>query len=162
MKNTAPPSPLATKQRAALRARAHELDPVVIIGSDGLTPSVVKEIDANLKAHELIKVRVLGDDRDARLSYLQTICDELGASAVQHIGKLLVLWRMRPDEPRAVKPADGKRGPKSVILVKPSRSGRRPPTRKKATVLGSQRVTAGGKIKKSKPRQKSIKRSNDA
>ncbi len=84
---------LTPAEKKALKAQAHALDPVVLIGDKGLTPNVVKEIDMNLNAHGLIKVRVAGDDREARLEYAQAICDETGAALVQHIGKLLVLFR---------------------------------------------------------------------
>lgn len=87
---------LTPDQRRALRASAHGLKPVVSIAEHGLTPSVLKEIDINLTAHELIKIRVYGDDRDAREAYLQQICTELDAAPVQHIGKLLVVWRPAP------------------------------------------------------------------
>lgn len=88
---------LSSEQRRQLRAQAHGLNPVVAIAQQGLTESVLKEIDACLKAHELIKIRVYGDDREARESFLQTICDTLEAAPVQHIGKLLVVWRSRPE-----------------------------------------------------------------
>lgn len=84
---------LTADERRALRARAHGLDPVVSISQNGLSESVLKEIDASLNSHELIKVRVYGDDRDAREAYLAEICEKLGAAAVQHIGKLLVVYR---------------------------------------------------------------------
>lgn len=87
---------ITTEQRRALRARAHALNPVVSISENGLTESVVKEIDNSLKAHELIKVRVYGDDRGQRESWYAEICATLSAAPVQHIGKLLVLWR--PEE----------------------------------------------------------------
>lgn len=84
---------LTPEIRRALRARAHALKPVVAIAENGLTEAVIKEIDACLKSHELIKIRVFGDDRALRESYLAEICATLGASPVQHIGKLLVVWR---------------------------------------------------------------------
>jgi putative YhbY family RNA-binding protein len=93
---------LSSVQRRELRARAHGMNPVVSISENGLTDSVLKEIDTNLKAHELIKVRVYGDSREDRLAYLERICTELNAAAVQHIGKLLVVYRPNP--------ADGKAG----------------------------------------------------
>ncbi|MEN3029707.1 YhbY family RNA-binding protein [Chromobacterium amazonense] len=80
-------------QRKYLQGLAHGIDPVVMIGNNGLTESVVREIAINLDAHELIKVRVLGDDREARVAMFEQICDELGCAPIQHIGKLLVLWR---------------------------------------------------------------------
>jgi len=87
---------LTPAERADLRAQAHALNPVVMIGGDGLTPAVIREIDANLKAHELIKIRVLGDDREQRAAFMDRICGALDAAPVQHIGKLLVIWRPRP------------------------------------------------------------------
>ncbi|WP_341238097.1 ribosome assembly RNA-binding protein YhbY [uncultured Limnobacter sp.] len=94
---------LTPAEKKALKAQAHALDPVVLIGDKGLTPNVVKEIDMNLNAHGLIKVRVAGDDREARLEYAQTICDETGAALVQHIGKLLVLFRPKAEDTEKAK-----------------------------------------------------------
>lgn len=84
---------LAPDQRQYLKGLAHSLNPVVMIGNNGLTDAVIREIAINLDAHELIKVRVLGDDRDARVAMYDKICDDLDAAQVQHIGKLLVLYR---------------------------------------------------------------------
>lgn len=88
--------PLPSAVRRALMAKAHALHPVVIIGHNGLTDAVMHEIDVSLRAHELIKVRVVGDDRLARSAALDRICAELDAAAVQQVGKLLVLWRPAP------------------------------------------------------------------
>lgn len=88
---------LTSAQVRELRAQAHGLNPVVSISENGLTDSVLKEIDLSLTAHGLIKVRVYGDSREDRLSYLERICSELSAAAVQHIGKLLVIYRPQPD-----------------------------------------------------------------
>ena len=85
---------LTVKQRQYLKGLAHDLQPVVIIGNNGLTESVTKEIDLNLKAHELIKVRVLGDEREAREAMIEEICVATNANFVQHIGKLIVLYRV--------------------------------------------------------------------
>jgi len=89
---------LTSAQVRDLRAQAHGLNPVVSISEQGLSDSVLKEIDNSLKAHELIKIRVYGDSREARLMYLEQICAELSASPVQHIGKLLVVYRENPDK----------------------------------------------------------------
>ena len=89
---------LTPAQRRDLKARAHHLQPVVMISDAGLTPQVALEIEANLKAHELIKVRVMGDDRQARMDLVSAICEETGASPVQQIGKILVFYRARPPE----------------------------------------------------------------
>lgn len=84
---------LTTKQISHLRGLAHSLNPVVMIGNQGLTENVLKEIDASLNAHELIKVKVAGDDREARKSIYAEICDKTNATAVHHIGKQLVFYR---------------------------------------------------------------------
>lgn len=84
---------LPPDQRRALRARAHALDPVVSIADNGLAEAVLKEIEVCLNAHELIKIRVYSDDRELREAYLRDICARLDAAPVQHIGKLLVIWR---------------------------------------------------------------------
>jgi len=88
---------LTPAERRALQARAHALDPVVLIGDGGLTAAVLTEIDRSLNAHELIKVRAAGEDRDARSDTLRRVCEDLGATAVQHIGRILVIYRQRPD-----------------------------------------------------------------
>jgi len=86
-------STLSSSARRALRAAAHHLDPVVMVGQQGLTPAVLHEIDLALTAHALIKVRVQSDERETREGYLTEICAKLGCESVQHLGKLLVLWR---------------------------------------------------------------------
>lgn len=84
---------LSSVEKAALKQQAHTLQPVVMIGQNGLTESVVKEVDANLLAHELIKVRILGDDRDDRKLWSEQLCEQTNAQLVQSIGKILVLYR---------------------------------------------------------------------
>lgn len=84
---------LSTKQIAHLRGLAHSLNPVVMIGNNGLTENVVKEIELNLNVHELIKVQVAGDDRVARKAIFEEICKLTNAIAVHHIGKQLVFYR---------------------------------------------------------------------
>lgn len=90
---------LNSEQRRALRAQAHTLTPVVAIAKNGLSEAVLKEIDRSLTAHELIKIRVFNDDRAAREACLAEICEALDAAPVQHIGKLLVVWREKDREP---------------------------------------------------------------
>jgi RNA-binding protein len=87
---------LSPAERQKLKGRAHKLDPVVIVGSDGLTAGVLAEIDRALKSHDLIKVRV-NADRDEREEVLKEICAKTGAQAVQHIGKILVLFREKQE-----------------------------------------------------------------
>jgi RNA-binding protein len=87
---------LSPAERQKLKGLAHRLEPVVIVGGDGLTPAVVAEIDRSLKNHELIKVRV-NADRDEREAMLREICTRTSAQPVQHIGKILVLFRENPE-----------------------------------------------------------------
>jgi RNA-binding protein len=97
-------------ERRALRARAHHLNPIVMIGDAGLTAAVLREIDLALRSHELVKIRVLGDDRERRARLDGEICAALDASPVQQIGKMLVFYRPRPpEEPGAGKPAPRRR-----------------------------------------------------
>ncbi|MDO9366491.1 MAG: ribosome assembly RNA-binding protein YhbY [Methylotenera sp.] len=84
---------LSTKQIAHLRGLAHNLNPVVMIGNNGLTENVIKEIELNLNSHELIKVQVAGDDRAVRKAIFDEICSKTSAIAVHHIGKQLVFYR---------------------------------------------------------------------
>jgi RNA-binding protein len=93
------PKELTPAERQALKGRAHRLDPVVMIGADGLTPGVRAEIGRALDAHELIKIRVMSGDGDTRERLLREICAAAGASPVQHIGKVLVVYRERREEP---------------------------------------------------------------
>jgi len=148
---------LTPAQRKQYRSDAHHLDPVVHVGAEGLSEAVVKAADAALAAHGLIKVRVLGDDREARAALLATLAERLGAAPVQHIGRLLVLWRPLPDktaEPRVQHGA----APKIVKIVKFSKSGNHRPQVSKVKVLGNQRVTAGGLVKRARRRATSPKK----
>ena len=147
---------LTPAERSELRSQAHGLNPVVMIGESGLTPAVIKEASAALDAHGLIKIRVFGDDREARIAYYETLCAELGAAPVQHIGKLLVLYRPKKDAPKEPKATRGK-GLREVTIVKTHPTKR--PSVTKVTVKGNERVTAGGNIRKAKVRQKSLKKS---
>ena len=148
---------LTAAERREQRAAAHHMDPVVLIGGDGLTPAVKKEIDAALNAHGLIKVRVFNDDRAARELMYHELTAELNAAPIQHIGKLLVMWRPQPVKERAVD-EDRMPGPRDVKVLKYSKRGGQRPEIKQLRVLGNQRLTSGGQIKRAKPKQKSIKK----
>lgn len=84
-------------QRKSLKTQAHDLSPVVMIGGDGLTPAVIKEAKLAIAHHGLIKIRVFGDERDARIAMYEELCDKLDAAPVQHIGKLLVIWKPKAE-----------------------------------------------------------------
>jgi putative YhbY family RNA-binding protein len=96
---------LTRDERLRLRARAHHLNPVVLLGAAGLTEAVFSETDRALAAHELIKVRIPGDDREEREAICVQLAERLGAARVQVIGKLLVLYRPRPEEKEPARPA---------------------------------------------------------
>ncbi len=149
---------LTPVERSALRAEAHGLKPVVIIGEAGLTPSVMKEIAASLDSHGLIKVRVFGDDRAMRTEIYENICAELDAAPVQHIGKLLVIYRPKKEVVKERSARTGK-GMREVTIVKASASGTKRPSVTKVMIKGNERVTEGGTIKRAKPRQTSQKKS---
>ena len=89
---------LTPRQRKQLKARAHALEPVVQLGQAGLSDTAAAEIDRSLTAHGLIKVRIGDGDRDERETMAGEICARTGAAAVQSVGRVLVLWRPRPDD----------------------------------------------------------------
>jgi RNA-binding protein len=92
------------KQISYLRGLAHNLNPVVMIGNNGMTDNVIKEIELNLNAHELIKIKVASDDRALRLQMLNDIAEKTNAVAVHHIGKQLVIYR-KSDKAKIIIPA---------------------------------------------------------
>ena len=149
---------LTPAQRKVHRAEAHHINPVVHIGGDGLTPAVTKEADGALKAHGLIKIRVFSDDRVAREGMLQQLAEQLDAAPIQHIGKLLVLWRPMPEKEKTVD-EDRMPGPRDVKVLKFSKRGGQRPEVKVVRVLGNQRLTTGGQVKRAKVMKKSVKKS---
>jgi RNA-binding protein len=122
---------LNSADRRTLRARAHALSPVVMVSGAGLADSVVAEIDRCLKAHELIKIRVFSDDRLKREQLLAQLCERTGASPVQHIGKILVVYRQNPE------PAAPNRSPAARSKAKA------PPRRKPGAAPGGKAPRAG-------------------
>jgi putative YhbY family RNA-binding protein len=114
---------LSPSERSRLRARAHKLHPVVLIGEQGLTEAVLAEARRCLLAHELIKIRVASADRGHRADVLKTLCERLEAAPVQHIGRALVIYRPNPE---AAKPPTG-----------PARTGRKAPRATKRSFQSS-------------------------
>ena len=98
-------------ERRTLRAAAHHLNPTVAIAGNGLTPGVLKEIDVSLKAHELIKVKLHGIERDDKAAILAEICTELNCAPVQNIGNILILWRPKPADEEAPKKPNRRKAP---------------------------------------------------
>jgi RNA-binding protein len=171
---------LSPAERADLRSQAHALKPVVLVGAEGLTDAVLKEINVHLEAHRLIKIRVFGDEREARVEIYDEICDRLNAAPIQHIGKLLVIWRPEGAAPKSratrtrstMPPSAGEaaeretkgRAPRTVKAVKITRDAPafKKPKKQTLKVLGNERVTAGGNVKRAKKRQTSAKRQHQA
>jgi RNA-binding protein len=89
---------LSPRERAHLKARAHSLEPSVQVGHSGLTDAIAKEVDRALLAHELIKVKILGDDRDARRDIAAAIAERTGSALVYSVGKVIVLWKPKPTD----------------------------------------------------------------
>ena len=148
------PPLLSAAQRKALRAKAHDLDPLVRIGDAGLSDAVIRETDLALTAHGLIKVRVFGDDREARETIGDTLCERLGCSLVQSIGKLLVLWREQPEtalkksaRPGVPKPEQMERAeryaPVAPARRPPIARGARAPIGAAATSAANRRSSSG-------------------
>ena len=169
---------VSSDQRAELRSQAHALKPVVLVGAEGLTDAVLSEIKVHLGAHQLIKIRVFGDEREERIAIYEQICDTLNAAPIQHIGKLLVIWKPEAAVQPAVKAQRGAlpsareaaveakpgkgRAPRVVTVVKPSEVPMRKPKAKAVVVRGNERVTQGGNIKRAKKRQTSAKRAHQS
>ncbi|MEO8482789.1 MAG: ribosome assembly RNA-binding protein YhbY [Acidobacteriota bacterium] len=91
------PPALTTRQRAALKAKAHHLEPIVRLGRAGLTDAFVAEVDRALADHELIKVRIDTNDREARTEAAEAICARTASARVGNVGKIFVLWRPKPE-----------------------------------------------------------------
>ncbi|APR05765.1 ribosome assembly RNA-binding protein YhbY [Thauera chlorobenzoica] len=143
---------LTPAQRRDLRARAHHLNPVVTIAGNGLAPNVVAEIERSLQAHELIKIKVQGAEREQRDALMEELCATLNASPVQHIGNILIVWRARRETEKAApvtesKPVRGAATAKSAAafaaaarraaLAKASAESRRTPTPRSRSGSGS-------------------------
>lgn len=106
---------LTSGERRALRAKAHGLAPVVAISAAGLSNAVLAEIDRALNAHQLVKLRTFSDSRDERGNWLTAICEHLRAAPVQHIGKVLVVYRpAAADNPAGVPAKRRRRGPRKT------------------------------------------------
>jgi RNA-binding protein len=92
--------PLSSTQRKTLRRLGHDRKPIVLLGAAGLAPGVLAELDRALSSHELVKVRVRMDDRDARDCAIAQMCATTGAELVQRIGHVALLYRRHPEQPR--------------------------------------------------------------
>ena len=145
-----------------LRSNAHYLKPVVMIGQEGVTNGVLKEIDLSLQALNLIKIRILAEDNRKNKEIAELICKELNCHLIQAIGKLLVIYRegtavLEHNQIENVLKKPVMSPPREVKVRKVTRGPRKNPL-KIVTVLGNQRITAGGLVKRKKVRQVSKKK----
>jgi hypothetical protein len=101
----------------------------------------------------------LGDDRALREAMYLELADKLSAAPIQHIGKLFVLWRPQPEKTKTVD-EDRMAGPRDFKVLKYSSRGGQRPEVKTLRVLGNQRLTSGGQVKRAKVKQKSVKKRN--
>lgn len=128
---------ITSQIRSALRAAAHPLKPVVLIGDKGLSPAVLQEIDRNLSAHGLIKVRAGGEDRAAREELLHQICEDLSCAPVHHLGKIFILFRPTEGDPQATALlAPRKSGSDVSTLGLPARKANEPHVPKRQAQAG--------------------------
>jgi putative YhbY family RNA-binding protein len=132
---------LTPKERQALKALAHGLKPVVLLGSAGLSPAVFKEIDRALVAHELIKVKVPVDDRTEREEIFASVAESLSAARVQAIGKLLVLFRPAPEQEETTPQAPRQKASHSMRTE--NRSPKAPATAPRGKVASPARAKPG-------------------
>jgi putative YhbY family RNA-binding protein len=131
-----PPAPLTLRgtgelelsrdERLRLKSESHHLEPVVLLGANGLTEAALKEIDRALTAHQLVKVRAPASERGDRERLFVEVAERLGAARIQLIGRLMVLFRPLPDDPhpRAVSPTPLPKGEGPIPPVS-TRSGDR-------------------------------------
>jgi RNA-binding protein len=143
-------STLTAAERKTLKARAHNLNPILQLGEKGLTDAVIAEIDRALAAHELIKIRAAPLNHDEREVALASICERTNAHAIQHIGKMLIVYRKKPEQesprPRPQRRSTPARGERTGFRASPRRPGpaRRPrrtspvrPTRSRKLKFGA-------------------------
>jgi RNA-binding protein len=134
---------LTPEQRRALRAAAHPLHPVVSISQNGLSENVIKEIDRSLLAHELIKVKLHGIEREGRAGLLAAICEKANCAPVQQIGNTLVLWRPKPEDNEATPTGRRKAKPMTKKQAAMAQEGKAPSAAKKPPAKAPRRGTAG-------------------
>ena len=87
------PEKLTTNQKKYLRGIAHGLNPMIIIGANGVTESLMAELDSTLEHHEILKIKMASADRDDRKQIVDYILEQTGALLVQTIGKICVIYR---------------------------------------------------------------------
>lgn len=97
-------STLTEKQKRYLRSLGHKLKPVVVVGGNGYTDAVRNELDSSIRHHELMKVRVSVGERDARDAVVAQLCADVGATLVQRVGNIALIYRANTEKPRIALP----------------------------------------------------------
>ncbi|MDQ6967088.1 MAG: ribosome assembly RNA-binding protein YhbY [Mariprofundaceae bacterium] len=92
--------PINSKQRKALKSKAHHLKPVIRIGQHGVSEGVITETNLSLDTHELIKVQIQQGDRDERHAAIEVLCQQAGAELVHAIGKVFIIYRQSKKQPK--------------------------------------------------------------
>lgn len=151
---------LSPKERQALKGQAHALNPVVLLGAQGLTPAVLREIDRALAAHALIKVRVPSDEREEREQMFRQIADELGAARVQSIGKLLVFFRPLPQEEQVKRSAKEAAAARAQAAARSRKAPAATPRSKKAAANVAKTKPGRDEIRQTAARTSAPRRSN--
>lgn len=95
---------LSNSQKRYLRGLAHGINPVILVGNKGITPALVKEFGSALDQHELVKVKIAGDDREARAEQIDQLAESAAAEVVQRIGHTATYFRRNKDEPKIALP----------------------------------------------------------
>lgn len=98
------PAILTARQRLFLRGLGHHLQPVVQIGKEGVSDGVVQALDIALDQHELLKLRLSENAPGERQELAAALAEKSGAALVQVMGRTLLLYRRRPDQPRSPRP----------------------------------------------------------
>ena len=98
------PVALTAAQTRFLRGQAHDLKALLQIGNKGVTPAFLAELDAVLEQHELVKVKVAGEDREARDARIGELAEKADAALVQRIGHTAVLYRPSKERRQIVLP----------------------------------------------------------
>ena len=91
---------LSKNQLKHLRNLTHHLKPVISIGQNGITENLLNELEIALNHHELVKIKIAGEDREARQSIIQALCEQTSAEKIQAIGKTLTLFRRNNQKPK--------------------------------------------------------------
>ncbi len=95
---------LSTSQVRFLRGLAHSLKPVVMVGGNGVTESLLEELNRALDVHELIKVKVRAEEREERDEMIELLCKKSGATQLQRVGHVVTIYRANPKKPKIALP----------------------------------------------------------